>query len=229
MSLILQLETSSDVCSVALSLKGKLVIVIESDQPNSHTEKLTLLIQECLAQAGYTISQLDAVAVSDGPGSYTSLRVGISVAKGICYAKDIPMIALDSLLILAQGIDKRQIEKEDLIIPMIDARRMEVYTSVFNYDLLRVQETVALIIENNPFAALISDNRKINICGSGSIKYYEHHKSEAIKLHHTKTSSSFMSLPSYDNYIINQFVDVAYYTPNYFKAPNITKSKSKLL
>lgn len=229
MSLILQLESSSEISSVALAYQGKLLSVIESDQPNSHTEKLTLLIKECLAQAGKVISQLDAVAVSDGPGSYTSLRVGISVAKGICYAKDIPMIAIDSLLILANGIDLTKTEPDDLIIPMIDARRMEIYTSVFNCDLTRLQATNAIIIENDTFKSFLVGNRIIHICGSGAIKYYDQHKSEAIKLHHTRTSSSFMSLPSYESYLNNQYVDVAYYTPNYFKAPNITKSKSKLL
>ncbi len=228
MSFILQIESSSEICSVALSQNGATLFVVEDIQPNSHSEKITILIKQCLDNAGINFSQLDAVAVSDGPGSYTSLRVGVSVAKGICYAKDIPLIAIDSLLILACGIDINHVAVDDLIIPMIDARRMEVYTSIFRHDYSQYQDTGAIIIENDPFSSLVSGNQKIHICGNGAAKYYNHHKSDAIIMHHSVTSSSFMSLSSFKYYKEQQFVDVAYYTPNYFKAPYITKSNKKL-
>ncbi|MBK8516883.1 MAG: tRNA (adenosine(37)-N6)-threonylcarbamoyltransferase complex dimerization subunit type 1 TsaB [Saprospiraceae bacterium] len=227
MSLILQLETSSEICSVALSYSGNTLYIAESNIPNSHTERLTLLIKECMDQAGKSFSQLDAVAISAGPGSYTSLRVGVSTAKGLCYAIGIPLIAIDSLLNLAYGIDMELINEADRIIPMIDARRMEVYAAVFKNDYSYFTETASVILENDPFHSLTVGEGTIHVCGSGAIKYYDRYQSERIALHHTKTSASYMCIPASNKFEAGQFEDVAYYTPNYFKSPNITKSVKK--
>ena len=140
MPIILQLETSTDVCSVAISKDGKLINIAESQVLNSHSEVITLLIQSCLKESDLLISQINAIAISDGPGSYTSLRVGAATAKGLCYGLNIPMIAIDSLQILAAGVSQEYIADEDVIIPMIDARRMEVYTAVFDKRLVNILE-----------------------------------------------------------------------------------------
>jgi tRNA threonylcarbamoyladenosine biosynthesis protein TsaB len=151
MPLILQIETSTEICSVALSKNGQLLYSVESDDPNSHTEKLTLLIQTCMVQTGYSFKQLDAIALSDGPGSYTSLRIGAATAKGICYAMDIPLLTFNSLTILANGIDTLLIGSDDIILPMIDARRMEVYTAVYDKQLKQLEEIQPLILDTQSF------------------------------------------------------------------------------
>ena len=116
MPIILQLETSTDVCSVAISKDGKLINIAESQVLNSHSEVITLLIQSCLKESDLLMSQINAIAISDGPGSYTSLRVGAATAKGLCYGLHIPMIAIDSLQILAAGVSQEYIADEEVII-----------------------------------------------------------------------------------------------------------------
>lgn len=227
MPTILQLETSTDVCSVAISRDGILLSIAESQVLNSHSEVITLLIQTCLNESGLAIQALNAVAISDGPGSYTSLRVGTATAKGLCYGLDIPMLAIDSLQILAAGISQSQIALNDVIIPMIDARRMEVYTAVFDKSLKKIVETHAHILHEKSLEELAKAS-KVHVCGSGASKFIENFPSEKISLHHIKTSASYMSHLALDMYLKNEKVDTAYYVPNYFKAPNITKSTKNL-
>ena len=227
MPTILQLETSTDVCSVAISRDGILLSIAESQVLNSHSEVITLLIETCLNESGLAIQALDAVAISDGPGSYTSLRVGTATAKGLCYGLDIPMLAIDSLQILAAGISQSQIALNDVIIPMIDARRMEVYTAVFDKSLKKIVETHAHILHENSLEELTKAS-KVHVCGSGASKFIENFPSEKLTLHHIKTSASYMSHLALDMYLKNEKVDTAYYVPNYFKAPNITKSTKNL-
>ena len=228
MATILQLETSGEVCSVAISEDGKLLTFSESFENNSHTEIITILIKQCLEDADISIKDIDAVAVSGGPGSYTSLRVGVATAKGICYGVGCRLIAIDSLQILASGININTIKSEDVIIPMIDARRMEVYTSIFNSRLENIVQTEAVILEDNLFEKVIASSAQRHICGSGALKYYNTFPSERVTLHHLSTSAKYMTEMAYQLYIASTFVDHAYYSPNYFKAPNITKSLKKI-
>ena len=225
MPLILQIETSTEVCSVALCQNGSLLYLAESDEQNSHTEKLTLLIEHCMQQAGYTYHQLDAIALSDGPGSYTSLRIGAATAKGICYTTDKPLITFDSLKILAHGVEVSCLNKDDIIIPMIDARRMEVYTAIYDANYSNVVETHAHILDEHTF---VDYKCTKHLCGSGVEKFIKAYPSDLFKIHHTKTSASFMNKLSLDAFNNSQFSDVAYFTPEYFKAPNITKSTKKI-
>ena len=131
MSYILHLETSTQQCSVALAKDGRCISKKKLLTENfSHSEKLHLFIQDVINKAGIVISDLEAIAISKGPGSYTGLRIGVAAAKGLCFALDLPLIAINSLTIMVQPFfDKKDF---DFLIPMLDARRMEVYTSVFN-------------------------------------------------------------------------------------------------
>lgn len=229
MALILQLESSTDICSVAISRDGRTLHTISSDQPNSHSAQMTILIQQCLVGAGISIWELDAVSVSDGPGSYTSLRVGISTAKGICYAIQCPLIAIDSLSILTAGlIQSKMIHRDDLVIPMIDARRMEVYSCIFDAFGRRLSDIAAMVLDDHSFVDLFLVEKNIHLCGSGAEKYYKSYKNHLMQLHFNTTSAAFMTTLSHSAYEMKEFRNVAYYSPNYFKAPNITKSLKNL-
>jgi tRNA threonylcarbamoyladenosine biosynthesis protein TsaB len=130
MSLILHLETATTVCSVALSFEGKLISLKEENNGYTHAEHLSLFIEDVLLLAGKKMTDIDAVAISKGPGSYTGLRIGVATAKGICYGLNKPLIAVNTLLSLA-NIAADKYGDRYLICPMLDARRMEVYTAVF--------------------------------------------------------------------------------------------------
>src|SRR6056300_1884386 len=153
MAYILHLETSTKQCSVALAFEGKLlksrVLNLNSF---SHSEKLHLFINEVLQEAGLTPKDLGAIAISKGPGSYTGLRIGVAAAKGMCYALDIPLIALDTLQILTQ---RAITEKPMYLIPMLDARRMEVYTAIYDNKGVLVKPTWAEVLEEHSFFSTV--------------------------------------------------------------------------
>lgn len=228
MPLILQIETSTDVCSIALSQNGQVLSCVESTTPNSHSEKITQLISACMAEAVVSISELDAVAVSEGPGSYTSLRIGVSTAKGMCYALGIPLLSINSLSALACGVSATQLGPNEIILPMIDARRMEVYTSVYDYQKNKIADTFAEILSPSSFDDYLDKYAHIHLCGNGAEKYYLHYPSDRLVLHHITASASYLSELSMAAYENRKFENLAYYTPNYFKDPNITTSTKKL-
>jgi tRNA threonylcarbamoyladenosine biosynthesis protein TsaB len=223
---ILQIETSTDICSCAISLDGSTVVTHKSVIYNTHTELLTILIERCILDLGITYRQLHAVAISSGPGSYTSLRVGASTAKGMCYALGIPLIGLRSLDVLAQGVTNVGIT--DVIVPMIDARRMEVYMSVLDhaYDILKEQQ--AILLDNYTIDYLSPEAFFIHLCGSGASKYIDAYPSPRLRLHHIETSATLMSEMAYAAYNSQRFEDIAYFEVDYLKPPNITKSQKKL-
>jgi tRNA threonylcarbamoyladenosine biosynthesis protein TsaB len=231
MGLILQMETSTEVCSVAISNNGKTISIQESMEPNCHTEKLTLLVKACMDDAGIDFQELSAVCISDGPGSYTSLRVGASVAKGICYATKLPLIAIDSLRILAQGFRMSNLLATDMIVAMIDARRMEVYASIFDGKMNILKPISPIVIDQDEFlpAEVMGPSACVYLCGSGAKKYYEYKKNGHLRLGHTATSADFMSAAAYESLCLKNYEDVAYFTPNYLKSPNITKSTKNIL
>src|ERR1700743_3850687 len=159
MSVILQIETATTVCSVALSEDGSVLSYKELEQRNVHAEIITLFIDEVLKTVDKQYQDLNAVAVSCGPGSYTGLRIGISVAKGLCFALDIPLIAIETLEGMTDGmISQNNIDDHTLLCPMIDARRMEVFTAVFNAKGERVKPTSADIIDENSFSDMLKTN-----------------------------------------------------------------------
>ena len=151
MEYILNIETATKNCSVALAKDGKTIVCKEiAEEGYSHAERLHVFIEEIIKKTGITLNDLSAIAVSQGPGSYTGLRIGVTAAKGLCYALDIPLIAVDTLQALASQVAI----SNGLIIPMIDARRMEVYSAVFAPNLERKREVLAEIITENSFENL---------------------------------------------------------------------------
>ncbi len=170
--MILCLETATPTCSVALIDEGKVLALRECVGQNAHSEKITVFISEVMKEAGIGYERLDAVAVSKGPGSYTGLRIGVSTAKGVCYAADKPMMAIDTLQAMACGfVGKHQdsVQSGDLLIPMIDARRMEVYCSVFDSAVDRVADTAALVIDADSFSDLLKEHH-LWLFGDGAAK-----------------------------------------------------------
>lgn len=228
MSKILLMETSTEVCSVSVSEKGEVLFTKESHDKNSHTELLTLYISEVMKTVNWTYRELDAIAVSDGPGSYTSLRIGAATAKALCYAADCPLITIDSLTLLCQGVSNLLINKGDVIVSMIDARRMEVYLSIFTSEKIPLIEKQAAIIHENLFEDYLTKTNKIYICGSGAQKYLDNFGTAQVVVSHHATSSQFMATLAYQKYLLQNYNDVAYFSPDYLKNPNITLSKKKL-
>lgn len=168
MALILNIETATKTCSVALAKDGKLLVIKEHHGEYSHAENLTVFIQEIIETAGITFKDIDAIAVSKGPGSYTGLRIGVSTAKGLCFALNKPLLAVNTLEAMANCL-KFENKNDYLLCPMIDARRMEVYCTVFNQKLEMIKETAAEIITEDSFSELMKDH-KIVFFGDGSEK-----------------------------------------------------------
>ena len=161
MALFLCIETATPVCSVAISSDHQLIGLKESTKKNSHSEIITVFIEELLNENKLTAFQLDAIVVSKGPGSYTGLRIGVSTAKGLCYALGIPLISVNTLYSMAAGIKKTQqdsLAKDHLFCPMIDARRMEVYAALYDNNLNEIRETKAEIIDSDSFQDHLSSN-----------------------------------------------------------------------
>ncbi|MDH4461467.1 MAG: tRNA (adenosine(37)-N6)-threonylcarbamoyltransferase complex dimerization subunit type 1 TsaB [Flectobacillus sp.] len=171
MSLILSIDTSTKVCSVALHQSGKLLALSELFTEKSHSGLLTMLCEQVVSQAGFSFDQLDAIAVAKGPGSYTGLRIGVSTAKGFCYALDKPLISVNTLEAMAYQL-KDFYTKNTFLCPMIDARRMEVYCLLMNHAMNVVEDTNAKIIDENSFATILN-NSSIVFFGDGAAKCKE--------------------------------------------------------
>lgn len=223
MASILCIETSTEVCSVALAVDGIMTSKQEDKSGKNHALLLTQFIRELLSEKNLSMAQLDAVAVSGGPGSYTGLRIGISTAKGLCYAARIPLIAIPSLEILTHHVINNPsvygIEKNDsyLYCPMIDARRMEVYASVYDSHLTTVRKVQAEIIDHMSFSELLK-NQKMHFFGNGADKCKMtilHPNS--LFLDSVKMSAGYMAGLAEAAFQAENFVDVAYYEPFYLK------------
>lgn len=213
MSIILNIETATKNCSVALANEGKTIACKEIAEQNfSHAEKLHVFIEELLAENNLQFSDLNAIAVSQGPGSYTGLRIGVSSAKGLCYALNIPMIAIDTLQLLA-----KQIQIEDgIIIPMIDARRMEVFSAFYDKNHNQIRNTQAEIIDETSYQEI---TETIHLVGDGTEKFKNTLIDTKFVFHSDVVfpSANEMSQLSYDKYQKSDFVDVAYFEPYYLK------------
>ena len=223
--MILCLETATPTCSVALNDGTHNLSLRECKGQNAHSEKITTFIKEVLDERGIGYSQLDAVAVSKGPGSYTGLRIGVSTAKGVCYAAGLPLMAVDTLHAMAYGMRQRlgdDIQSTDLFIPMIDARRMEVYCAVFDAQLNRIQDTEAVVFDDDTYlSSLISrlSPSRVWLFGDGAPKLHELFKehSQIRIVDDFEPSAAFMA-PLADKALkADDFVDVAYFEPFYLK------------
>ena len=182
MAIILSIESSGTICSVALHRNGELLALVESDEPNIHGQSLAVFIEEITELQNVNINSLDAIAVSEGPGSYTGLRIGVSIAKGICYASGISMIAVDTLQSLAYAmLQQKEIlfPENSVLMPMIDARRMEVYTAGFDKNLKKTVPTQPVILDGIFYKTL---NLPVFVCGNGALKIEPEVFSETIIL-----------------------------------------------
>lgn len=227
MSKILCIETATEICSVSLSHDGKTIALAETDKGFSHASTLTILIQKCLDETNLSLNDLDAIAISQGPGSYTGLRIGVSVAKGICYALDKPMIAIDTLEALAWACANE--EKQDAhYCPMIDARRMEVYTAMYNLQGEEEQSVNALIVEKDAFEDIFAKEKTIIFCGNGAQKCKPVLTSHFAKFSPVICSAKHLSFLAKKHFDESKFCDVAYFSPLYYKSPNITIPKKIL-
>ncbi|MEO9534124.1 MAG: tRNA (adenosine(37)-N6)-threonylcarbamoyltransferase complex dimerization subunit type 1 TsaB [Crocinitomicaceae bacterium] len=212
MAIILNLETATKTCSVALAKDGEVLAFKElTSEQFSHAEKLNGFIEEVLTQAKLKLKELDAVAVSEGPGSYTGLRIGTSTAKGLCYGLNIPLIAINSLQALAALVNS----KVDFICPMFDARRLEVYTAVYDKELAQLEPTQALVIDENSFAAY--QNKQVLFVGPGALKCQELLNQINWSFDGKDVSALGMVPLSEAKFNQGQFEDVAYFEPSYLK------------
>ena len=226
---ILHLETATDICSVAISRLKELLSYRHSVKRNSHAEILNTLVQQSLDDARLRMSDLDAVAVSSGPGSYTGLRIGLSTAKGLCYALGIPLIGISTLDALAQAAIAAHGDREAYYLPMIDARRMEVYTAVYDSEGERVEPVQSHIFSETSFADRLAQGHRLLLFGNGAAKSKPLLTSEQIAYIDLACDARHLVAPATLRYEREQFDDVAYFAPTYHKSPNITVSKKKPL
>ncbi len=214
MALILCLETATTNCSVALAKDGQQIAIKEiNNQQYSHAEKLHVFIDEILKENSISSSELDAIAVSKGPGSYTGLRIGVSTAKGLCFSLDIPLISIPTLDLISRRIEI----KEGYIIPLMDARRMEVYSAVFDASYHQVRETKAEILEENSFSEYLMENT-VHFIGNGVQKFEDICKNENAVFHVQEfPSATEMCELAEAKYKKSDTEDVAYFEPYYLK------------
>ena len=226
MARILSIETSTSICSVAIHEQGELLALAEIKEPGAHAEKLLLLVDEVFEKAGLSFADLDAVAVSQGPGSYTGLRIGVSTAKGIAYALEIPLIGINTLQAMAAS---QSVAPGDYVVAVLDARRKEVYTQTFGDSLQELSPIEAVVLEEGVFGSILEKGR-VYFVGDGVEKVKEEVKSAnalfvadwAISL-----SAKNMGVLASEKHARQEWEDLAYFVPNYlkeFKALQSTKN-----
>lgn len=222
MALILNIETATKNCSVSLAENGNILAMEELNDGNySHAEKLHVFIQNVLDKADKTFSDISAIAVSKGPGSYTGLRIGVSAAKGLCFALDAPLISISTLHSLAHQVN----QAKGVIVPMLDARRMEVYSAIFDAEFKEIREIEAQVLDENSFDAYLNQSL-VYFIGDGVVK------TEALIAHpnarfiyNNLPSANEMAKLSFDKFKNEQFEDVAYFEPYYLKDFVVTTKK----
>ena len=230
MATILNIETSTDVCSVCLSHDGEMKFHDADYKGRNHATVLGGFVKNALDYAKMCEMKLDAVAVSIGPGSYTGLRIGLSEAKGLCFGLDIPLIGVNTLKLLSVAVMfSKNIGPDDYFVPMIDARRMEVFTAVYDLALNEVMPNQAMILDENSFADYITPDRNIILLGNGADK-----ASKVI------TGPNIHFIPGVKPVAVDMlalselafrnadFIDVAYSTPKYLKEFQATKPRNKV-
>ncbi len=213
MALILNIETATKNCSVALAKEGKTLAIREIATQNfSHAEKLHVFIEELFLETNLKLQDLSAIAVSQGPGSYTGLRIGVSAAKGLCYALSVPLIAVDTLELLARKIEIQS----GIIVPMIDARRMEVFCAFFDRKYNKISETKAEIIDENSYRDI---SETLHLIGDGAMKFKEILTDAKFQYYPEIEfpSAIEMATVSFQKFQNNQLEDVAYFEPFYLK------------
>lgn len=233
MALILCIETGTDICSVGLVNNGELLSLRESDSGRDHAKRVAVFVDELLRENDLDPQSLDAIAVGEGPGSYTGLRIGVSFAKGLCYGLNKPLIAVSSLAALARvamedyqaGIVDIDDWKSALLCPMIDARRMEVYTAVFNTEGQQLTDTSAEVITEESLSEWRNRTAEFVVFGSGASKCANILNAKLIDI---TPSVRGMALLAEQKYNAGDFVDTAYFEPYYLKDFVVTTSRKKL-
>ena len=221
MALILCLETATQVCSVALCSDGKVIALNESIEHNSHSALITLFVEEVMKEGGYRLDELDAIAVSKGPGSYTGLRIGVSTAKGFCFSLDRPLLAIETLegaaMYQAHTNPICKDNQNALLAPMIDARRMEVYTALFDASGNRLTDTSAEIITTDSFNHY--PDRQIILFGDGAVKFTELFQDNPLItiFEDNLFSATYLASLAEERFKNKQFENLAYFEPFYFK------------
>lgn len=214
MALLLNIETSTTNCSVSLSKEGETLVLKEDYNSNySHAESLHVFIDDVIKSAKIKLSEIDAIVVSKGPGSYTGLRIGVSAAKGLCYSLDKPLISVSTLESLSHQV---YIEK-GFIVPMLDARRMEIYSAVIDANHHQIREIQAQILDESAFIDYL-ENDKVYFIGNGveKTKTIVKHKN-AVYIENKLPSANEMGTLAFEKYKNNDFEDVAYFEPFYLK------------
>ena len=231
MGLIINIETATTVCSVNLAKDGVIISERESREDKSHASLLTVFIEQLLNEQKLQVSELDAIAVSKGPGSYTGLRIGVSAAKGLCYGGDVPLISINTLYSLASFANNNRIEKafnKYYLCPMIDARRMEVYTAIYDQSMNEIKSTSAEIIDEHSFAEILGNNQ-VYFFGNGADKCRETitHKN-AHFISDIESTAQGMVNQTEQAFNNKQFEDLAYFEPYYLKDFVATTPKKPL-
>ncbi|MBD5260345.1 MAG: tRNA (adenosine(37)-N6)-threonylcarbamoyltransferase complex dimerization subunit type 1 TsaB [Bacteroides sp.] len=230
MAVILNIETSTTVCSAALTAEGMVLCHFEDFKGQNHAALLSGFIKRCLDHARDHEMKLDAIAVSTGPGSYTGLRIGLSEAKGLAFALDIPLIGVDTLQLLAvSAMFNHDIDPDALLVPMIDARRMEVYTAVYDFALTPLLSPQPLILDTDSYSQWLSEGRPMVFFGNGSDKARDVITSPLARFipDIVPLASDMLALAE-RAWMNRQFLDLAYSTPAYLKEFQATKPKSRL-
>ena len=213
MALNLNIETATKNCSIDLAKEGKTIAIREIATQNfSHAEKLHVFIEELFAETNLKLQDLSAIAVSQGPGSYTGLRIGVSAAKGLCYALSVPLIAVDTLELLARKI----LITDGIIVPMIDARRMEVFCAFFDSKYAKIKETKAEIIDETSYQDI---SETMHLIGDGAMKFKDVLTDKKFQYYPEIEfpSANEMAPVSFQKFQNNQLEDVAYFEPFYLK------------
>lgn len=225
MAIILHLETATTNCSVSISRDDEIIVLKENNAASySHSEQLHVFIKEALKEASLSFSDLDAVAISKGPGSYTGLRIGVSAAKGICFSLDIPLISIPTLQSMANQVD---LKPGELVIPVLDARRMEVYSCIYDNNYQEIRETRAEVINEESFVEYLGEN-KVYVMGSGAEKCRGvlQHPNFIFNESVVPSAKDMVSM-AFEKYESKQFEDVAYFEPYYLKDFVLQQKKKK--
>ncbi len=233
MTKILSIDTATDICTVAISEKGEVISFRDSAEDRSHSVLLAVYIEEVLNETKLKVEDLDAVAISKGPGSYTGLRIGVSSAKGLCYGADIPLISVSTLQAMCFGIPETFLSEMNLadfyFAPMLDARRMEVYTALYDSSYQTKVGVNALILDESSFFKYLEE-KPVIFFGSGANKFKEivTHKN-AFFYSDFKHSARFMKTLATSKLAESKFEDVAYFEPFYLKDFVTTTPKKNIL
>lgn len=225
MSYILHIDSTTKICSIALSKCDVLIELVETDAEKlAHSEKLHVFIEDCLNKASIQPTDLSAIAISKGPGSYTGLRIGVSAAKGLCYGLNIPLIAVDTLTAMANSVTP-SVEKEAILIPMIDARRLEVFCSI-QQDGTVLKTVHARVLDEEPITGF--ENEKGYFFGDGAEKAIDVLPNNFQFIANQTTSAKNLINIAWEKYSNNDFEDTAYFEPFYLKEFRAGKPKKIL-